>query len=333
MASNASSPPETPRLEPVKPAPSEEAGNNHIHGVPPPPLQRSMFAPRHRTPSPRHLPYSDRCFSLGMSRVYDNTLRCDKCRHSSDFGWFYRCTNETETRLYESIRDGNIEHFDETGEMFSQQVKQPTGGPAARADKLSLLKELKPEQIESLSAPQLAKLLKQRESANATALNDRYGFLAPGPEDRPYLTGERQECKNTLCPHCGKGMVGEEIALLDLDGILKGNIPPTVAVGYCFRKHGRPVADADIVRNIGLRQVPESKSEASKFAQRNSTEITGSIGPKDDDEDETTLHTNGPLTPSDTFITTRDSNEDLLQLYTDEDFNNMLREDGRDQFL
>ncbi|ROW17699.1 hypothetical protein VPNG_00678 [Cytospora leucostoma] len=251
---------------------------------------------------------------------YDDTLRCHKCGGGSDFGWFYCCTNEAETRLYESIREGNIEHFDKTGERFSKQLQRPMRGPAARADKLSLLKELEPEQLDSLSGPQLAKLLKQRESANATALDDKYGFLAPAVEDRPYLTSEPQECKNTLCPRCGKGAVGEEIAILDLDGILKGDIQPTVAVGYSFRKHGRPIVDAEIVRNIGMRLTPGARMDPSKPAHNT-------------EDDETTLCPRQPLAPSDTFVSTSESNEDLIELYTDNNLSDIFREDDHEAVL
>lgn len=218
------------------------------------------------------------------------------------------------------------EYSDETGKMFCKQLKKPARGPAARADKLSLLQELTPEHVESLSGPQLAKLLKQREGANSTALNDKYGFLALAVDDRPYLTSERQECKHTLCPHCGKGMVGQEMAWLSLDGVLKGDIPPTAAVGYSFRKNGRPFADAEIVRNIGKRSAPETESNCPESTYSDSVVITG---PKEEDE-ETTLHTTGPLSPSDNFITADDSNEDLLQLYSDKDLTEIAREDDID---
>lgn len=211
-------------------------------------------------------------------------------------------------------------------------MKQPTRGPAARADKLSLLKELAPEQLESLSAPQLAKLLKQRENTNVTALSDTYGFLTPAVEDRPYLTGEWHECKNTLCPHCGKGMVGEEMAFLNLDGILKGDIPPTVAVGYSFRKHGRPVANAEIVRNIGLHLAPEAKPEPPKPTLGENMETTELADPKEKKDDEATLNTQEPLTPSST-LSTSDSNEDLVRLYTDEGLDEIAREDDREEGL
>jgi hypothetical protein len=61
-------------------------------------------------------------------------------------------------------------------------------------------------------------------------------------------------------------------------------------------------------------------------------EITESLGPQDK-EDETTLNASEPLTLSDTFNTTSDSNEDLLELYTDEDSAEVAREDDLEAFL
>lgn len=214
------------------------------------------------------------------------------------------------------------EHFDDIGEMFSHQLKRPDRGPAARSDKLSLLEELTPEQIESLSAPQLAQLLQQRGHANEQAITDRFGFLGLAGCERPYLKNETQECKQTLCPACGKGMMGDEVSFLDLDGILQGDIPPTVALGYGFRKSGRPIADANIVRNIGLRKAPEKKNQAAQAAQTvkskgNKVEECVESGAKDEDETGLTTLTDAPLTPSNTFLNMADSSEDLLDLYTD----------------
>ncbi|KAK7736842.1 hypothetical protein SLS63_003191 [Diaporthe eres] len=258
-------------------------------------------------------------------RKYDHTLRCDKCGGGSDFGWFYRCCHDTETRLYESIRDGNTEHFDDVGEMFSHQLKRPDRGPAARSDKLSLLEELTPEQIESLSAPQLAQLLQQRGHANEQAITDRFGLLGLAGCERPFLKNETQECKQTLCPACGKGMLGDEVSFLDLDGVLKGDIPPTVALGYGFRKSGRPIADANIVRNIGLRKAPEKENQAAQAVQTaqsahsegNKVEECIESDAKDEDETGLTTLTEAPLTPSNTVLNMADSSEDLLDLYTD----------------
>lgn len=205
--------------------------------------------------------------------------------------------------------------------MFSHELKRPDRGPAARSDKLSLLQELTPEQIESLSARQLARLLQQRGHANDQAITDRFGFLGLAGSERPFLKNENQECKQTLCPACGKGMLGEQMSFLDLDGVLRGDIPPTVALGYCFRKSGRPVADANIVRNIGLRKAPEKNGQATQAAQTvqnegNKAEECVESDAKEDETGLTTL-TDAPLTPFNTSLNMTDSSEDLLDLYTD----------------
>lgn len=218
------------------------------------------------------------------------------------------------------------EHFDDIGEMFSHQLKRPDRGPAARSDKLSLLEELTPEQMESLSAPQLAQLLQQRGRANEQAITDRFGFLGLAGCERPFLKNETQECKQTLCPACGKGMMGDEVSFLDLDGILKGDIPPTVALGYGFRKSGRPIADANIMRNIGLRKTPEEiknqdvqavQTAETVHSEGNKVEERIESDAKAEDETGLTTLTDTPLTPSNTFLNMADSSEDLLDLYTD----------------
>ncbi|KAK8123934.1 hypothetical protein PG999_003852 [Apiospora kogelbergensis] len=49
----------------------------------------------------------------------------------------------------------------------------------------------------------------------------------------------------------------ENRASLSLDGIVKGDIPPTAITGFGFHLQGtRPLLDARIVRNIGYRAVP-----------------------------------------------------------------------------
>lgn len=48
-----------------------------------------------------------------------------------------------------------------------------------------------------------------------------------------------------------------ERAYLSLDGILDGDIPATAATGYGFHLHGgRPLADPNIVKELGTRAVP-----------------------------------------------------------------------------
>lgn len=138
--------------------------------------------------------------------------------------------------------------------MFSQQLKPPTRGAAARQDKLSPLKEMTPEQLETYTAPQLATVLRQHEGAVDNALIDRHGPFLPYAGDRPYLEPLQDECTATLCPSCGRAGAGEDLSFLSIDGVLRGDIPPSAAVGYGFRgMGGRPVANANIVKNLGLR--------------------------------------------------------------------------------
>lgn len=208
--------------------------------------------------------------------------------------------------------------------MFSHILKRPDRGPAARSDKLGLLEELTPAQLESLSAPQLAQLLQQRDHANKQAITDRYGFLGVPNSGRPFLKNEAQECKQTLCPACGKGMMGEEVSYIDLDGILKGDIPPTVALGYGFRKSGRPIADVNVVRDLGLRKVPEKNDRAVQTAHGSQTaqgggkkDGEGSVSDTIDDDEAGLNHSTDPLTPCNTLLNMTDSSEDLLELYTE----------------
>lgn len=142
--------------------------------------------------------------------------------------------------------------------MLTRDLRPPERGAAARQDKLSPLKEMSPEQLKSYSSEQLQTVLKQHENAVNIALSDRYGPFVSAAGDRPYLVGQAEECSATLCPRCGRGGMGEDLAWLSIDGVLKGDVPATAAVGYGFRAlGGRPVADANIVKNLGLRD-PET---------------------------------------------------------------------------
>lgn len=143
---------------------------------------------------------------------------------------------------------------DEVGEMFSQQLNTPTRGAAARQDMLSPLNEMSPEQILTYTAPQLARILRQHEDAVNNAITDRHGGFLPLGNEKPYVVPQREECKTTLCPGCGRGGMAEEQSYLSIGGVLNNDFPPTASVGYGFRPlGGRPIADANIVRNLGLR--------------------------------------------------------------------------------
>ncbi|KAJ4424118.1 hypothetical protein N0V82_001166 [Gnomoniopsis sp. IMI 355080] len=295
---------------------------------------------RRFSPPPQVSDYSllpmHKCFALASTRVYDKNLRCDRCGGRSDLGWYYRCCHEIDARLFESIRNGNKEHYDEIGESLIQDMQEPTRGPAARQDKLSLLNELPADQLDDLSAPQLAKVLRQREGAINTALADRYGTLIPPPDELPFLLPPSEECKASLCPSCGRGGGGEQQSFLNLDGVLKGDVPPTAAVGFGFRAlGGRPVANANIVKNLGLRdpktgllpdqqaKIPAAESGISGDMNEEvkDAKLVGHAVALKVDDAETSEDSEGPKTP-DSSQKADDSDEDFVSLYMDSEGNN-----------
>lgn len=142
---------------------------------------------------------------------------------------------------------------------------------------------------------------------------------------------QAEECTTSLCPRCGRLGAGEQQSFLSLDGVLKGDIPPCAAVGFGFRSlGGRPVANANFVRDLGLRDpktglIPQQKVQESEFARFN-------VGIRRDEANEdklldhtvafhvadtkTTEDSEGPKMPEGSAMV-EDSNEDLVQLYVD----------------
>ncbi|KAJ4392040.1 hypothetical protein N0V93_005661 [Gnomoniopsis smithogilvyi] len=320
--------------------PDEVVFGNHpspggISGKQPPSLNAVFDTHSHNNSDPPLRPMH-KCFALASTRVYDKSLRCDRCGGRSDLGWYYRCSHETDARLFESIRNGNEEHFDEIGQILTQNIQQPTRGPAARQDKLSPLNELPADQLESLSAPQLAKVLRQHEAAVNTALTDRHGPSIPPTDEKPFLMPQIEECRTSLCPRCGRAGAGEQQSFLNLDGVLKGDIPPSAAVGFGFRAlGGRPVANANIVRNLGLRDpktglLPGQKAtdaaavsavNGGKSEEAKDVKLVERTSALKLDDAETSEDSEGPKTP-DTSQKADDSDEDLVQLYLDSEENN-----------
>ncbi|KAF3770272.1 hypothetical protein M406DRAFT_66691 [Cryphonectria parasitica EP155] len=313
------------------PPPTGMIGNRPIpaEGIwPDQSIDRPQFVPR--ILSSMH----EKCFSLSSTRVYDDTLRCDKCGCRSKLGWMYRCSHEIEARLFESIKDGNQtiqEHFDEIGEIFSQQLNPPVRGATAHQDKLSPLNEMTPSLKASYTSDQLDTILRQHEKAVDTALSDRYGRRIPPAELYPHVVDELDECKTILCPTCGCGGLGEHLSYLSIDGVLKGDIPPTAAVGFGFRAMGgRPVANAGIVKNLGLRdpkagllpdQNKDKKGKAVAGSVEGATETSSVAGTAvsllTNDSKAASVESVGPKTPSDASARTHDSNENFIRFYAD----------------
>lgn len=153
---------------------------------------------------------------------------------------------------------------------------------------------MKAGQVQTYTSEQLVTILKQHEKAVETALSDRYGPFLSSAGERPYLVGQAEECKTVLCPRCGRGGMGEDLAWLSLDGVLKGDIPATAVVGYGFRAlGGRAVADAHVVKNVGLRDLETGKLPEKKAAIRDECAVYASsdVETRATDGETTTLET------------------------------------------
>lgn len=73
--------------------------------------------------------------------------------------------------------------------------------------------------------------------------------------DRPWVLPSNQQCNYKVCGTCRYTF--SDRSFLSIDGILKGDVPPTAATGFGFHQLGeRPIADANIVKTIGWRPVP-----------------------------------------------------------------------------
>lgn len=80
------------------------------------------------------------------------------------------------------------------------------------------------------------------------------------------MPGEGQQCTHTVCQFC-HGMAKDK-SWVSLNGILNGNILPTVATGYAFSFAGyRPYLLADIAKKLGCPPVPFPKNHPVSVAR------------------------------------------------------------------
>ncbi|KAI0486931.1 hypothetical protein F4859DRAFT_510713 [Xylaria cf. heliscus] len=160
-------------------------------------------------------------------------------------------------------------------------VKPGRRSPEKRADRLSFLEEITAEQMYTYSPAQIATILRQRwnlwgvlwqyhkaRQAARLAQNVHHpsgshdgsqstppsGTSSPA-DTKPWIPRGNEGCRVQYCHHCRPSCRWR--SFLSLDGILNGDIPPTAAIGFGFHKaKGKPVADAELVKHIGLRAVP-----------------------------------------------------------------------------
>ncbi len=87
---------------------------------------------------------------------------------------------------------------------------------------------------------------------------DRYGVLKKiYPDDkRPWVPSKHFQCHHTVCPSCHREKHRVK-SWVSLNGVLNGDILPSVATGLSFNVLGsRPVVKASVAEMAGCRPVP-----------------------------------------------------------------------------
>ncbi|KAK1779307.1 hypothetical protein QBC45DRAFT_139508 [Copromyces sp. CBS 386.78] len=229
---------------------------------PPLPIPLSNFSIYSQRPSKRRLKVS--CPHSIMTRFYSTRDKCVYCRRKGDFGWVYKCIVDRDALIMGRKAIGIPVAFDGIGCHFADKMTLGKNGPDARHEDYSFLREINPEQMVSYTPSQIQKILSQRENVKNTIAEERRQFDHPRYEhakkrfpddDQPWMPSRETECGFTVCHSCYPSAT--EKNRISIDAVTKGDIQPTVAVGYGFSKlKSRPYAKAEIVRNIGYRPVP-----------------------------------------------------------------------------
>ena len=94
------------------------------------------------------------------------------------------------------------------------------------------------------------------------------------PDDkRPWVPTKHFECKYQICPPCHR-IKHRAKSWVSLDGVLNGDILPSVATGFSFLDLGsRPVLKASVAEVAGYRPVPP----ASKLPANNVPCVDGEV--------------------------------------------------------
>ncbi|KAK4200519.1 hypothetical protein QBC40DRAFT_173632 [Triangularia verruculosa] len=205
------------------------------------------------------------CHHSIMSTLYQvhEHFKCDSCKRSHPFGWVYRCVVDREPLIIGVKEMGYQIAFDRLGQDFSEQMSLGKHGQEARSEKYSFLDEISHEQLCSYTPAELKEVLKQRddvqniiadERVRPQDFNNQYGYKYPD-DDCPWMPDPKYECQHKICHRCHP--IGRQKSWVSLDGVLNGDIPPTVATGYSFSQvRVRPCVDAETMKNLGCRPVP-----------------------------------------------------------------------------
>ncbi|KAH6627585.1 hypothetical protein F5144DRAFT_603843 [Chaetomium tenue] len=181
-----------------------------------------------------------------MAVIYDGTFQCMNCGLFPAFGTLYRCILDRESLIQDAYDDGFSAAFDFIGCHFEKEMSLGKSGPDVRSEPDSSPRiEMSEEQLSSYTPEQLSILESQRNNVRNTIANER-----------SILEHLTPECARDKYPYDAKPL-GYERTWVSLNSVLNEDIPPNVATGFSFSfARERPVCDANVVRNIGVRPSP-----------------------------------------------------------------------------
>ncbi|KAK4237288.1 hypothetical protein C8A03DRAFT_16167 [Achaetomium macrosporum] len=210
------------------------------------------------------------CTHYTMAVIYQDTFKCRKCERQPAPGFLYRCTVDRDPLILSATAKGDRVTFDSFGDDFAEEMTLGKFGPESRRKQHSFLNEVTPEQMSSYTLQQLALILEQRENVRGPQIViAKASILMRYPDDTmPWVRREKYECQYMICHHCYSR--AKEKSWVSLNGVLNGDILPSVATGFSFSYSGsRPCADVNVVRDIGCWAVPlVRRSHRSLFLSR-----------------------------------------------------------------
>ncbi|KAK0637371.1 hypothetical protein B0T17DRAFT_628210 [Bombardia bombarda] len=237
--------------------------SNFAPAASPTPTRTSRPAPA-APPPPSGRRWVPRCSHSTMTRLYQTTYKCEICRHSGQFGWLWRCTMDRDPLIMDAKDQGYSINFDALGQFFTQQMTLGKYGADVRIQKYAFLKEITPEQLASYTPDQIAVILAQRDKLLSIISEERSRLDHPQsgyagrkyPDDKkPWMPDKDYECQYKVCQRCYS--LGKDKSWVSLNGVLNGDILPTVATGFSFTYlRFRPCANVKMVKRIGYRTVP-----------------------------------------------------------------------------
>ncbi|KAK2001173.1 hypothetical protein LX36DRAFT_698461 [Colletotrichum falcatum] len=236
------------------------------------------------------------CTHVTMVRVYSYILRCDSCGGYGPFGWLYRCSQDQEEILRDSILSGDEVTFDDLGKQLIESIQPRSRGPEKRSGNAACFLEEMPTRdiITTYTSDQLLTIFNQRKNLGDILRRESFrlkpvsmqghdGAHQCGTYDlddilgrsvsTPWVPNAKDECKYKICPYCRPG--GADRAYISLDGVAEGSIPATAATGYGFHLfRQRPICSSSLVANLGLRRVSTPAGASAPASFRTSSDAS-----------------------------------------------------------